>query len=71
MIYCSDADWHRQASQFRAIADRYPGQLLSSRKMKGSEQRVMEYEFEDANDAELLMQECMTLEGFTATFESA
>jgi hypothetical protein len=71
MIYCSAESWQTQATAFREIADKYPGKLLSSRKIKGDERREMEYEFEDANDAESLMQECMTLSGFTAIFESA
>lgn len=70
-IYCSAESWRTQATAFREIADKYPGKLLSSRKTRGDEQRIMEYEFEDANDAELLMQECMTLDGFIANFESA
>jgi hypothetical protein len=71
IIYCSADAWQKQATVFREIADQYPGKLLASRKLKGDERREMEYEFEDANDAESLMQEAMTIEGFTAIFESA
>ncbi|PZD74427.1 hypothetical protein C1752_01177 [Acaryochloris thomasi RCC1774] len=71
IIHCSADGWRNYATAFREIADKYPaGTLLSSRKLKGDERRIMEYEFEDANDAEALMQECMTLEGFVAAFES-
>ncbi len=69
-IYCSAEAWKAQATAFREIVDKYPGKLLSSRKTRGDEKRIMEYEFEDANDAELVTQECMTLEGFMANFES-
>ena len=71
MVYCSAENWKTQATAFLAIADKYPGKLLASRKIKGDDRREMEYEFEDANDAESLVQECMTLEGFVAAFESA
>jgi hypothetical protein len=38
--------------------------------MKGDGQRIMEYQIENVNDAEDFMEECFTLDGFTATFES-
>ncbi|MGB7414563.1 MAG: hypothetical protein WA902_10180 [Thermosynechococcaceae cyanobacterium] len=70
IVYCSAEAWQQQATVFLEIAGKYPGTLLASRKIKGDERREMEYEFEDANDAESLVQEAMTIEGFTAIFES-
>jgi len=33
-------------------------------------QRLMEYKIEDVSDAEAFQDDCLRLEGFTATFES-
>jgi len=38
--------------------------------MKGDGQRIMEYQLENVNDAEEFMEECLTIDGFTASFES-
>lgn len=70
IIQCSAEGWRNHATTFKAIAAKYPGTLLSSKKMKGDERRVMEYQLEDVNDAEEFITECMTLNDFTATFES-
>lgn len=69
-INCSAASWEIHSKAFKAIAAKYPGTPLSSKKMKGDGQRIMEYQLEDVNDVEEFMGECLTLDGFTATFES-
>nr|WP_228056317.1 hypothetical protein [Microcoleus sp. LEGE 07076] len=55
---------------FKALAEKYPATPLSSKKMKGDGQRIMEYQLENVNDVEDFMEECLTLDGFTASFES-
>ena len=70
IIQCSAEDWRNQATVFNAIAAKYPGTPISSKKMKGDERRLMEYQIETVNDAEEFVEECMTLNGFTATFEA-
>lgn len=69
-IQCSAESWTLHSKAFKAIADKYPGTPLSSKKMKGDGQRIMEYQLENVNDAEDFMEECLTLDGFTASFES-
>ncbi|MEG4506889.1 hypothetical protein QUA81_24580 [Microcoleus sp. F6_B4] len=70
IIKCSAESWDIHSKAFKAIAAKYPATPLSSKKMKGSGQRIMEYQLEDVNDVEEFMGECLTLDGFTATFES-
>lgn len=70
IIQCSAESWRNSATAFNAIAARYPGTPLSSKKMKDDQRRIMEYQIENINDAEEFMEECMTIDGFTATFES-
>ncbi|TAG91732.1 MAG: hypothetical protein EAZ09_17000 [Oscillatoriales cyanobacterium] len=69
-INCPAASWDLYSKTFKAIAEKYPGTPLSSKKMKGDGQRIMEYQIENVNDAEDFMEECSTLDGFIATFES-
>ncbi len=69
-INCSAESWRLQGSAFKAIAQKYGGKSLSSKKMRDDERRIMEYQIEDVNDAETFMGECMTLPGFTAFFEA-
>jgi hypothetical protein len=69
-IQCSDDTWRVQANAFKAIAEKYPGTLLSSKKMPGDDRRIMAYQIEDVSDAEAFAEECLSLEGFTAMFES-
>jgi hypothetical protein len=69
-INCSAESWGLQGSAFKAIAANYQGKPLSSKKMKDDERRIMEYQIEDVSEAEAFMEECMTLPGFTAFFES-
>lgn len=70
IIQCSAESWRTYAKAFNAIADKYPGTPIGSKKMKDDERRIMEYQFENVSDVEDFMEECMTLDGFTATFES-
>jgi hypothetical protein len=70
IIQCSADGWRTHATSFKAIAAKYPASLLSSKKMKDDERRIMEYQLENINDAEELMAECLTLENFTVTFEA-
>ena len=69
-ISCSADNWDTHSKVFKAIAEKYPGTPLSSKKMKGDGQRIMEYQIENVNDAEDFIEECSTLTGFTAAFES-
>ncbi|MBW4657167.1 MAG: hypothetical protein KME15_00700 [Drouetiella hepatica Uher 2000/2452] len=70
IIQCSAESWRHHAEAFKAIAAKYPGTPIASKKMKGDERRIMEYQLENVGDAEEFIDECLTLEGFTATFES-
>jgi hypothetical protein len=69
-IQCSDDSWRIHGSTFKTIAEKYPTTLLSSRKMPGDDRRVMSYQIENVSDAEEFTDECLTLDGFTAIFES-
>lgn len=69
-IQCSDDSWRIQANAFKAIAAKYPGTLISSKKMPGDDRRIMSYQLENVSDAEEFTEECLTLDGFTAMFES-
>lgn len=69
-IECSADSWRDHGTAFKAIADEYCSTPLSSKKMKGDSRRIMEYELEDVSDAEEFIESCMTLSGFTATFEA-
>jgi hypothetical protein len=70
IIQCSAASWRNHATAFNAIAAKYPATVLASKKMKEDERRIMEYQLENVSDVEEFVAECMTLEGFTATFEA-
>ncbi len=69
-INCSAESWGLHSTAFKAIAEKYQGKPLSSKKMKDDERRIMEYQIEDVSEAEEFMEECQTLSGFTAFFES-
>lgn len=70
IIQCSAESWRNHATAFKAIAAKYAGTPISSKKMQGDERRLMEYQLESVSDAEEFMEESMTLDGFTATFEA-
>jgi hypothetical protein len=69
-IECSAEDWGISSKIFKDMATRYPSTLLSSKKMYGDDRRIMEYQIEDVSDAEEFTDECLTIPGFTAVFES-
>jgi hypothetical protein len=69
-IQCSDESWKVQGVAFKALAEKYPSTLLSSKKMPGDNRRVMAYQIEDVSDAEDFTEDCLKLAGFTAMFES-
>ncbi len=69
-INCSADDWRINGTAFKDLVSKYPATLLSSKKMHGDERRIMEYQIENVSDAEDFTDECMTLSGFTAAFES-
>ncbi len=69
-IQCSDDDWRVHGKAFKLFAEKYPGTLLSSKKMPGDDRRIMSYQIEDVNDAEEFTDESMKFSGFTAIFES-
>ena len=69
-IQCSDESWRIQATAFKAIAEKYPATLISSKKMPGDDRRIMSYQLENVSDAEEFTEECLTLDGLSAMFES-
>lgn len=70
IISCSADSWKLYASEFLQIADKYPGVPISSKKMRSDGERIMEYQVEDVSDAESFQEDCLSLPGFTATFEA-
>lgn len=68
-ITCSTDAWKFYGTDFNAMANKYQGTCVSSKKMPDGK-RFMEYKIEDVGDAEAFQDECQNLEGFTATFES-
>ncbi len=69
-INCSADDWQINGKAFKELALKYPATLISSKKMHGDDRRIMEYQIEQVSDAEDFTDECLTLAGFTAVFES-
>jgi len=70
IIQCSAESWRNHATEFNAIAAKYSGIPIASKKMKEDDRRIMEYQIETVNDAEEFVEESMTLNGFTASFEA-
>ena len=68
-ITCSGNAWKLHATEFLAMADKYPNECISSKKTPEGD-RAMEYKIEDVGDAEAFQEECQAIEGFTAQFES-
>ncbi|MEB3338498.1 MAG: hypothetical protein VKJ46_13610 [Leptolyngbyaceae bacterium] len=69
-IQCSAESWRNHGADFKAIAAQYPATALSSKKMKDDERRIMEYQLDGVSDAEEFVEACLSLDGFTGTFES-
>lgn len=70
IIQCSAEAWRSHATAFNAMAAKYAGTPIASKKMQDDERRLMEYQLEHVSDAEEFVEECMTLDGFTAIFEA-
>ncbi|MGJ3251870.1 MAG: hypothetical protein ACFE0J_12160 [Elainellaceae cyanobacterium] len=70
IIQCSAESWRNHAKTFNSIAENCAALPISSKKMKDDERRLMEYQVDSVNEAEEFVEECLTLEGFTATFEA-
>jgi hypothetical protein len=69
-INCSAESWDLHGKTFKTIAEKYQGTPLSTKKMKDDQRRIMEYQIDDVTEAEEFTEECLTLSGFTAFFES-
>ncbi|MBE9033831.1 hypothetical protein [aff. Roholtiella sp. LEGE 12411] len=68
-ITCSGDAWKRYAIDFKTTADKYQGELISSKKMPDGT-RIMAYKIEDVSDAEAFQEDCVKFDGFTTDFES-
>jgi len=68
-ITCSGEAWKIYSTEFKALADKYRGDCITSKKMPNG-QRIMLYKVEDVSDAEAFVEECQKFSGFTADFES-
>jgi hypothetical protein len=68
-INCSDDAWKQYGTEFKAIAEKYQGELISSKK-KPDGTRIMSYKIEDVNDVEAFQEDCANFAGFTTDFES-
>jgi hypothetical protein len=69
-IQCSDDSWRFHGAAFKVMADKYPGTLISSKKMPGDDRRIMSYQIEDVSDAEDFVADCLQMEGLAAMFEA-
>jgi hypothetical protein len=69
-ITCSAEAWQHHSAEFLAIAAKYPGTPVSSKKMNADGTRIMQYQLEDVGDAESFGEECAALPDFRAIFES-
>ncbi|MDZ8055297.1 MAG: hypothetical protein RMX68_000210 [Aulosira sp. ZfuVER01] len=68
-IHCSGEAWKIYGAEFKALADKYQGACITSKKMPDGK-RIMVYKIEDVSDAENFVEECQKFSGFTADFES-
>ncbi|MFN6484854.1 MULTISPECIES: hypothetical protein [unclassified Nostoc] len=68
-ITCSDDAWKLYGIDFKAIAEKYQGELISSKKMPDG-RRIMSYKIEDVSDAEAFQEDCAKFAGFITDFES-
>jgi hypothetical protein len=69
-ITCSADAWKHHAAEFLALAEKYPSNCVSSKKMPEDGKRIMAYHVEEVGDAEAFQEECQQLAGFKAIFES-
>ncbi|MBD2667164.1 hypothetical protein B6N60_04334 [Richelia sinica FACHB-800] len=68
-ITCSGEAWKHHGAAFKAMAEKYQGECISSKK-KPDGTRIMEYKVEDVSDAESFQEDCQNFSGFLADFES-
>ena len=68
-ITCSGDAWKQSGIDFKSMADKYQADCISSKKMPNGT-RIMEYKVEDVSNAESFQEDCASLAGFTAEFES-
>ncbi len=68
-VTCSGDAWKQSGSNFKSMADKYQSNCISSKKMPNGT-RIMAYQVEDVSDAESFQEDCASLAGFTADFES-
>lgn len=68
-ITCSEEAWKRNAIEFKAIAQKYQGEVITSKKTPDGT-RIMAYKLEDVSDAESFQEECANFPGFASDFES-
>lgn len=66
----SSADaWKLYGTEFKAISEKYQGELIGSKKMPDGT-RIMSYKIEEVSDAEAFQEDCTNFAGFTTDFES-
>ncbi|MBW4564865.1 MAG: hypothetical protein KME32_27835 [Mojavia pulchra JT2-VF2] len=68
-ISCSEEAWKLSGAEFKALADKYQGDCITSKKMPDG-RRIMGYKIDDVSDAESFQEECQRFSGFIADFES-
>ncbi|MBD2567306.1 hypothetical protein [Anabaena lutea] len=68
-ITCDGEAWKLYGVDFKAIAAKYQGELIGSKKMPNGI-RIMSYKIEDVSEAEAFQEECAEFAGFTSDFES-
>jgi hypothetical protein len=68
-ISCSANAWKLYGVEFKAIAEKYKGELIGSKKMPDGT-RIMSYKIEDVSDAETFQEDCANFTGFITDFES-
>ncbi|MDZ8223643.1 hypothetical protein [Nostoc sp. ChiVER01] len=68
-ITCSTDAWKLYGTEFKAIAEKYQGELISSKKMPDGT-RIMSYKIEEVSDAEAFQDDCVNFAGFKTDFES-
>ena len=68
-ISCNGDAWKLYGTQFKAMVQKYPAQLITSKKMP-DDTRIMAYKIEDISDAETFQEDCTKFPGFTSDYES-
>ncbi|AFZ58401.1 hypothetical protein H6G54_04560 [Anabaena cylindrica FACHB-243] len=68
-ITCDEEAWKLYGVEFKALAGKYNGDLIGSKKMPNGI-RIMGYKIEDVSEAEAFQEECAKFAGFTSDFES-